>query len=267
MGRCGGGGGTLDRVVMGKEWKETYVRMKMNKLAKTLHTLVIMNNNDITQTKYIAYMDSQLDKLPSISDKIHIVIENVKTNMDTSSNDIQMTKESTTIHINDKSISNVKGTWTSTILPDESRVDLTGEVIGISGDIVTVKCPSDTNWPGSVFNRLPCVIEYYPDDGFSGRSSITFGVNQDIHQIFCPSYTTYLSLSGFEPNYWSNNNRLRISTNSDSNRLIFGSYLFSIDSGLPTNFVNHWVNTIHAELLMIGVSGNHYYGFFVPPDS
>ena len=244
--------------------------MYVNIYAKILYALAIMNDNDMTQTKYIAHdIDTRLDEAPSIGDKIHIVIDNVTQNTGTSLNDAMMS-ETTTIKFNDKSVSNVKGTWTSTILPNELRVELIGEVINISGDIVTTKCLTNTNWPDSVFNRLPWMIEYYYDILYKQETKrIHITNSEDMLSIF--DFPVFCDIVHFKPDDdWSNNNRLSISANNDYgyDTLIFGdSDLFRINDRLPSTFINHWANTIHAELLMIGISDRYYYGLFVPPES
>ena len=257
-----GGGDLFDRVIANMHREETYVRMNMN------GGLAIMNDNDVTQTKYIAALSITIDS-PSIGDSLHIVIDNVTQNMGTSLDDIKMTKESTTISINNESISDARGTWTSTILPDESRVELYCDVIGISGSIVTAKCLTDTNWPNSVFNRLPLRIEHIGIVNHPSYTEIFIIDNANIVSLLdiATSYMIY----DFHSDHWSNNNRLSISAYDyyGKDTFAFGDKLFYIQDSLPTNFVNHWVNTVHAELLMMYDKAHYmyYYGLFVPPES
>ena len=144
-----GGGGTLDRVVVNEHETyvnehETYVRRHV--IGGKVRGLAIMTDNDILQTKYMAHIYNGIAiDATSIGDLVHIVINDVWTNMGTSSSDAGMNKE-TTITINDDSDSRTYGTWTSTIEPDNVTVELDCVVTDNSTDVIISKCGSETTW-------------------------------------------------------------------------------------------------------------------------
>ena len=204
------------------------------------YSLAIMIDNDILQTKYVASI--YIGTTTSIGDSLHIVIENVTKNMDTTLDDAKMKKEYTTVTIGSGSDSSSYGTWTSTIESNNVTVELECEVVEVNGDIVTAKCDSDNYWPDSVFNRIPMWMEYgnvYFGFG-SGINSMLFGTNE-------------FKYSGTVPSEWKQYNV----TGHESN-LTFGNQCTIM--GLPESFVSYWVDMgAHAYL------GN-LYAMLVPHD-
>ena len=237
-------GGTLDRVVMNKHG--VWVRICVDEVSitgKVDNGLVIMTDNDILQTKYIAMVNFPINSSLSISDPIHIVIDNVWTNTGTEISDAKM-RETTTIHINDDSDSKSCGTWTSTIKPDNVTVELNCVVVENDGTIITAKCDSETTWPESVFNRILIRRSNY----------MFFGVHL-CNQIAMFGHGSAFKTEGSIPSEWSQTNV----TGSGSN-LTIGNQLTIM--GLPESFVNHWVNmNVRAWF------GNNNFAIFVPPDS
>ena len=250
MGRCGGGGPTFDRVIANEHG--IYVRMYVyNGPRKHTRGFVIMKANDITQVKYMVNTYMTFGSA-FIGKKVNIIIDNVTQNMGTSYNDAEMTTDMDVVYINGYKYSQSRGTWTSTILPDKSRVELDCEVVevvkalGNSDLTVTAKCDSKTMWSESVFNRLSMWIH----DG-----KIYFGC--DTYSNYELFYTCCIDIDGSVPNIW--NESIRYNMTGSGSNLTIGNQLTIM--GLPESFVNHWVNTIHAEALM----GNNHI-MFVPPD-
>ena len=200
----------------------------------------------------MADISSLLIGSSSIGDLVHIVIDNVKTNTGTGSNDASM-NDKTTIYIGSGSSSNVRGIWTSTIEPQESRVELdcevvkTSDVAGIGGSIVTARCYSDTDWPDSVFNRLPINI-------VSMISSITFGPGSYTNVVLLGTNQFRFYIYGSVPSGWS-----RYNVTGSGSSLTINNQLTITD--LPESFVSHWVN-MGAKAYMGGDRA-----MLVPPDS
>ena len=253
--RCGGGGdsfemiewndeggyagrGTLDRVVV-NELSYVYVRMYVDR--GSVSSLAIMTDNDILRLKYIAKDMTNITLNSTIGNSLHIVIENVKKNMD----DDAMMSETTTITINDGFDSSSRGTWTSTIEPNNETVELYCEVVDNSTDIITAKCDSETTWNESVFNRIPIWI-------FAGNALFGFNTFTNLVLFGAGSF----SYDGSISSEWIQYDMSRSGTTG----LIIGNQVTIKD--LPTDFVNHWVDTIHAKAWM-----GDSYAIFVPPDS
>ena len=230
----------FDRVIANEH--RIYVRIYM--YGGNVQALAIITDNDVLQMKYVvSYMSIALSST-SIGDPLHIVIKNVKTNMGTSLNDADMTEDETTITINDGSDSGVRGTWTSTIVPKNVTVELNCEVVDNSTDVIVAKCDSEIIWGESVFNRLPILIHRLIGAQF-GRDGPTncvmFG-------------TATFSFDGSVPGGWNEYNV----TGSGSNLTIGEQFTIK---NIPTEFVSHWVDTIHAKAYM-----GQGYAILVPPD-
>ena len=219
-----------------------YVRMYV--VEDFVKGLAIMKANDILQTKYVSgyiYIDPSST---SIGNTIHVIIENVKQNMGSSYDDAQMSK-TTKIIIGSNSNSRTYGTWTSTIEPPNSRVELYCVVVENDGAIVTAKCDSETTWDESVFNRIPINI--------NGGTYAYFGRDRSTNQaLFGASSFSFI---GPVPSGW---NEYKVSGH-ESNLTIGNQFTIM---GLPESFVSHWVDTIHAKTYM----GNGYV-MLVPPES
>ena len=241
------GGGTLDRVVV-NEPQYVYVRMYVD--GGNVIGIVIMTNNDVTQTKYIAggfYIG--FSSSLSIGDMMHIVINNVNTHMGTELVDAKMMRGVfTKITIGSASDPDARGTWTSTILPDNTRVELDCKVVDNSNSIITAKCDSETTWGKSVFNRIPIYINSGAQFGFIDTTN---------HILFS---TKSFQTEGSIPSGWSRYNM----TGHESNLTIGNQFTIM---GLPESFVSHWVDTIHAKA-WIGKDKytDNYYAMFVPPE-
>ena len=212
-----------------------------------VYALAIMKANDVLQTKYVAgnIRDITLSS-SSIGDLVHIVIKNVKTNMGTTYEDAKMGIDTTTITINNDSDSAPRGTWTSTIVPENVTVELNCEVVNNSDSIVTANCGPD-QWPNSVFNRIPIWIP---------GGNAYFGYTSTTNKLLFSKDS--FSFDGSLPGGWSQ-------YNVDGS----GPYL-SISSRvviktLPESFVSHWVN-IGAKAYM-GGNGGVGYVMLVPPDA
>ena len=207
-----------------------------------MKALVIMTNNDITQTKYVGFTDSGITlSSSSIGDSLHIVIYDVTKYIGTSYNDAGMIGDSTKITIDNGSGSYLPGTWTSTIKPDNVTVELDCVVVENNNSVVIAKCDSETTWDDSVFNRIPIVVSGGAKFGYSSINYALFGTDK-------------FSVKGLVPGGWSQ-------YNVDGN----GSNLTINDQvtimGLPESFVNHWVN-MGAKAYMGGL-----FAMLVPPDS
>ena len=235
------GGGILDRVVV-NNWPEVYVKIYVE--GGYVKGIVIMNDNDITQTKFISYNAYEQMPASSISNSFHMVIENVWTNMETSLKDVQM-QYNTWLYIN-----NVKYTsyctWTSTVKPDNTRIELNCKVVEKTGSIITAKCYSETPWDKYVFNRLPIYI---------GISPVYVGSNRYINRILFGKES--FSKEGSVKQPWDGYTRYKVTGNGTS--LTINKQLTI--TGLPESFVSHWVN-ISTEALM-----GDYYAILVPPKS
>ena len=209
--------------------------------------LAIMNDNDVLQTKYVAYMlyGMALSSF-SIGDTVHIVIDDVKQNMGTSDDDAFMITESTTITINNGSNSNLRGTWTSTIVPENVTVELDCVVVEVNKGtgVITAKCGHD-QWPKSVFNRIPIYIN---GDARFGSDSV---IN---HAMFGKNG---FDSEGYVPNGW---NQYKV-TESGSSLIIGDGYDKVTIMGLPESFVSHWIDTIHVKAYM-----GDYTAMLVPPE-
>ena len=190
-----------------------------------VRALIIMVDNDIFQTKYVAgnLLDITLSST-SIGDSVHIVIEDVTKNMGTTWRDAIMTTDPTKISINDGSDPDGYGTWTSTIEPDNVTVELNCEIVDNSTDVIVAKCISETTWSKSVFNRIPIFVESV--EAYIGYGDVTnymlFGTDGFKHDGSVPSGWNEYKVDG-----------------SGSN-LTIGEQLTI--KGLPESFVNHWVD-------------------------
>ena len=257
--------GVLDRMVV-NEPHVVYIRMYIEdyeddeyeeeeekEKKEDIQGLVIMKDNDILQTKYIAmllwcYVPS--DSL-SIGNSLHIVIENVTQNMGTGLKDAMMDKD-TTIIINDEYETYSYGIWTSTIEPDDPRVELNCKIVKNNGTIVTAKCITDTDWPDSVFNRIP-IYAFFNNAFFGGADPINYAL-----------FGKWLfSTDEYVPYGWSQYNVSGYGSNLTINDQV-------TIMGLPESFVSYWVDTIHAKAMM----GRYVYGMhndeyvmLVPPGS
>ena len=236
-------GGTLDRVVV-NEPGIVYVRMYI--YTRAMAGLAIMTDNDVLQTKFIGY--DQFCEIPasSISNSFHIIIDNVLTNMGTTWNDANMNAKKTTIRINDNSYKVLRGTWTSTIEPDNVTVELDCKVVKTDWNFITAKCGPDL-WHESVFNRIPIRISSSGEAHISTDSMVNqalFGTNS-------------FSIEGSITQSWDGSTRYNVTGSGTS--LTFNDQVTI--TGLPESFVSYWVNTIHAKAYM----GNDY-AMLVPPE-
>ena len=247
-------GGTLDRVVVNEPpsvWAKMYIS------GTILQALAIMIDCDSLQTKYIAGDINNpniidLIELPDIGDKFHIIIENVTKNMETTYEHTRLS-ETTTMYIGNISSSNVQGTWTSTIVPENVTVELDCKVVENDGTIITAKCDSETTWPDSVFNRIP--IRLYGE--------VMFGVSSVNALLFNGIDFFKYDIMKVVINDWTNT-RYNVTTNDGSN-FILGDSIYNL-KGIPTDFVSYWVDTIHAEVMM-GREWSVTYVMLVPPAS
>ena len=230
---AGGGGPTFDRVVANEHG--IYVRMYVRTSGKAW-SLVIMTDNDILQMKYIAHIWGGINVASlSIGNLVHIIINNVKQNMGTSIKDVAMNNGLTTITIGSGSNSNSRGTWTSTIEPDNVTVELDCAVVNNNNSIITAKCNSDTTWGDSVFNRIPIYInEGGAKFGFDGNTNqALFGIDK-------------LPIDGLITQKWDGSTLYNV--DGSGSNLTIGEQ-FTIKD-LPSDFVSHWVDTIHAKAYM-----------------
>ena len=201
-------------------WPDVYVRMYVKK--GKLKALAIITNNDILQTKYIAFMwDSITLSSSSVDDTLHIVIKNATTNMGILYEDASM-HEATTIVINDGSDSKSYGTWTSTIKPDNVTVELDCEMKDNSTNVIVANCGPDL-WSNSVFNRIPIQID----------SNAIFGCNYYINKALFGK--DFFAKAGSAPGEWKQYN-----VNGHASNLILGDQVTIIN--LPESFVSYWVN-------------------------
>ena len=210
--------------------------------------LAIIKDNNVLQTKYVAYILYGITlSSSSIGDSLHIVIENVAQNMGTSYNDADMQKESTTIAINDGSDSISYGTWTSTIVPENVTVELNCKVVEVNENtsVVTAKCYSETTWNESVFNRIPMWVTSNAQFGYNSFTNMAmFGTD---------SFLTEGSIT----QSWDGSTRYNVD-GSGSNLTINDQFTIM---GLPESFVSHWID-MGAKALM----GNKRI-MLVPPGS
>ena len=229
------GGITFDRVIANEH--AVYVRMYVPGVVK-VWSIVIMIDNDILQTKYVANIHNYITlSSTSIGDLLYIVIENVTKHMGTSYNDADMFKEITTITINDDSDSRVYGTWTSTIEPDNITVELDCVVVDNSTNVVVAKCDSETTWSESVFNRIPISIDSHAQFGYSTITNLPmFG-------------TAYFPIDGSITQSWNESIRYNVTGSGSSLTIGDGDDKVTIMK-LPESFVSHWVDTIHAKAYM-----------------
>ena len=234
------GGPTFDRVVANEHG--IYVRMYMEN--GVVFGLAIMKANNVTQTKYEAFISIVLSSL-SVGDSVHIVIEDVTQNIGTTYNDAAMIKESTTIYINNSKYTSSRGTWTSTIEPDNETLELDCVVVEVNGRIVTAACDSETTWDKSVFNRIPIVI--------SGKAQFGYGSTTNQALFGTSSFPT----EGSVPSSWDGSTLYNV-TGHESN-LTIGNQVTIMN--LPTDFVSHLVD-IGAQAYM----GNTR-AMIVPPGS
>ena len=222
-----------------------YVRMRVS--GGNMQALAIMKANDILQTKYVTHWFSNIVYFgsPSIGDSVYIVIDDVTQNMETSWNDATLGEQGyTAVYINNDNYNYAYGTWTSTIEPNNSKVELNCVVVDNSTDVIVAACYSETTWDESVFNRIPIRAE-------SGNN-IKFGAWNDInHALFG---TDSFQIIGSVPSEWK-----QYSISGHGSNLTIGDNQLTI-MGLPESFVSHWAN-MGAKVCM----GN-YYGMFVPPN-
>ena len=232
---------------MVNNWQDTYV--KMDKIGINIYALSIMNDNDILQTKYVAYMYNGITlSSSSIGDSLHIVIDNVTKNMGTTLDDAKMiAKESTTttITINDDSDSGSLGTWTSTIVPENVKVELNCKVVKDSKSFIIAKCGRN-QWINSVFNRIPIRVS---------SNDAEFGSYSYINRAMFG--TSSFSKEGLIPSLW--NESIQYIVDGRGSDLIIGSQLTI--KNLPESFVRYWVIIVHAKAYM----GNGY-AMLVPPE-
>ena len=219
---------SFDRVVM-HEHASVYARIHMHN--HEANAISIMINNDVAQTKYFAWINwIDLGKELSVGDDVHIIIDNVTKNMGIISNDVELYSETSTITINGHS-NYSGGTWTSTIIPENVTVELTGKVVNVDKDIglVTVKCESDESWSDSVMDRMPLFVDY----------EAKYLTN---HVLFD---TDQLITDGFYPEEWDETTRFSVT--GEGSTLLIGDQFAIYD--LPESFVTHWLN-MDAEALM-----------------
>ena len=243
------GGGPLDRVVV-NNWPEVYMRMCVTRgMTDGLDALAIMIDNDVTQTKFIGYNPNWQIPASFISKPFHMVIENVWINTETSSSDAGMDHD-TKIHINDNEYQ-LWCTWTSTVKPDNTTVELDCEVVKTDGNIVTAKCNSGTTWPESVFNRIPI----WP------LSGAMFGGYNTINQALFG--TKSFEIEGSITQSWDGITRYNVTTNDDGSSLILGNQLTI--KNLPIDFVSHWIDMdVEALMGQNRTTGNR--AMLVPPN-
>ena len=213
--------------------------------------IAIMTDNNVIQTKYIAYVWSSIAlSSQSIGALLHIVIDNVTKNMGQKLSDAQMS-ETATITIGSKSASYSRGTWTSTIKPDNVTVELDCKVVEVNenSSIIVAKCGHD-QWPDSVFNRIPI---YVPGN------RVYFGSDSTTNT---PLFVTdYFSKEGSIPSSW--NESILYDVGGHESSLTINNQLTI--KKLPTEFVSHWVN-MGAKALMGGYNGVVGYVMLVPPN-
>ena len=192
-----------------------------------------MTNNDVLQTKYVVGSLSNTLNSISIGNLVHIVIKDVKQNMDTSINDAKMWKEETAVTINNDFDSKSRGTWTSTIEPDNVTVELDCVVVELDHYVmaevkrydVTANCGPD-QWPDSVFNRVSILIRGVGAGAAFGYDGITN------HAMF---NSDDFPVKGLVPSGWSQYN-----VTGNGSNLTIGNQVTIM--GLPESFVNHWVD-------------------------
>ena len=222
-----------------------WVRMYVN--GGIVYSLAIMVDNDILQTKYIAFMlwsDITISST-SIDDSVYIVINNVTKNMGTTYNDAMMVKELIGITINDEYYSDSQGTWTSTIEPDNVTVKLNCKIVDNSTSVIISKCDSKTTWGESVFNRIPIRL----------GGIACFGFDSTINHVMFG--TDILPIEGSAHSSW--NESIRYDVTSDGSSLVLGNQVTIKD--LPESFVSHWTD-MGAEALM-----DTGHAILIPPDA
>ena len=213
-----------------------------------LDALAIMTNNDVTQTKFIGYNPNWQIPASFISKPFHMVIENVWINTGTSTSDVVM-KQSTKLHINNDEY-DLWCTWTSTVKPDNTTVELDCEVVKTDGNIVTAKCGLD-QWPNSVFNRIPI----WP------LSGAMFGGYNTINQALFSTKT--FEIEGSITQSWDGSTRYNMTTNDGTSLTINDQFTIK---NLPTDFVSHWVN-MGAKALIGQTRDTGNRAMLVPPKS
>ena len=241
MDEYSGRGTTFDRVIANEHtvWVRMYVE------GGNVKALAIMKDNNVLQTKYVAgYLSISLSST-SIGDLVHIVINNVATNMGIERDDAMMIENlSPTITINSGSYSDARSTWTSTIKPDNPRVELDCEVVDNINSVITAYCGLD-QWSDSVFNRIPIYMPRVSAGAAFGRDGNTnhvlFGMNN-------------FSFDGSVPSGWS-----QYDVDGSGSNLTIGNQFTII--GLPESFVSYWVN-MGAKAWM----GDKKCAMLVPPE-
>ena len=241
------GGGTLDRVVV-NEPGIVFVRMY---IPGYIQSLAIMTGNNVLQTKFIGYNRNLQIHSSFTNNPFHMVIEDVWTNMGNSSSDVQM-NYNTKLYINNDIKYTLRCTWTSTVKPDNTTMELDCEVVKTDGDIITAKCISETAWDKYVFNRIPIYTG-------TGDAYIGGGVNGDINQLLFNTYS--FPAKGSIKQSWDESTRYKVA-GSESNLTINDQVTIM---ELPESFVSHWVN-MRAEAYMGDIWGADYI-MLVPPDS
>ena len=111
------------------------VRLRMNESSVQSLAIVIDNDDQVFQTKYLTVLDNtvHLDQPFTVGSPVHIIIENV-------------TKRSGSIvKINGKSITSWS-TWSSMFVPDDEMVELLGKVVEVNGNIVIATCSRFTSF-------------------------------------------------------------------------------------------------------------------------
>ena len=239
-----GGGDSIDRVIANEH--AVYARIYVDEVG-VAWGLSIMIDNDVTQTKCFGYTNGVTTNTLSLGDSVHIVIDNVTKNMGTKYEDTKM-KEVTTNRINRGYSLYAQYTWTSTVKPDDVKMELDCKVVDDSTNVIIAKCDSETTWGDSVFNRL---FIYF------GESSLSWVYNGPVNLVLFGT-RSFPFKGSVSSSSW--NESIRYDVSGHESNLTIGNQLTIM--GLPESFVSHWVNTIHAEALM----GTDRI-MLVPPDS
>ena len=213
-----------------------------------MSALAIMTDNDTLQTKFIGYEPYNNINTAFISNPFNIVIDNVWTDKEASLVNTALIYLTTKIRINNND-NTLYCSWTSTVKPDNTRVELECETVETSGSIITAKCNSKTTLGNSVFNRIPIRISGGAQFGSTSlNNQALFGTN---------SFPTEGSIT----QSWDGSTRYNV-TGSGTSLTINDQFTIK---DLPTDFVNHWVN-MGAEALM-GKKGYDYIILVPPNDS
>ena len=237
---------------MVNEPRNVWVRMCVD--ARGSLGFVVMTDNDITQTKLIGH--NVHANIPSsfTSNSFHIVIENVCTNMGTSTNDMEM-KQSTKLHINNDEYT-LSCTWTSTVEPDNVTMELdcevmeTSETVETSSSIIIAKCGPDI-WSDSVFNRVPMYIG--SGAAYVSRDTI---VNEILFN------TLSFSTEGSITQSWDGSTQYKVTANDATSLAINDQFTIK---DLPKSFVSHCVN-IGAKALLGKDDAGIGHAMFTPPN-